>query len=249
MSNSDLCLGRNGEVVIISDSHIGADSYAEPNLFETVDYIKKNKSKLILNGDIIENSIVSGSAPGEKLLEQKLVPTEQVKYAVDLFKPLAKQILFVTRGNHEARSRREALVDLSDILAHSLGVKYLGHGGIVSLRSGEQKYYAAVHHGSGFSTNTWRELDRMVSLYPQADLVAAGHDHNFCARDITSLVLNEQNEEEIRIVQQVRTGTYLKYADYARGRILTPTPVGSPIIHFEPKRHKVVVDVNTLRWY
>lgn len=245
------CLGKSGEIVTISDSHIGADSFDEPHFLDTVGYVKKNKTKLVLNGDIIENSIVSGGAPGEKLLEQKMIPTEQLKYAVDLFKPLAKngQILCVTRGNHEARSRREAMVDLSDILAHSLNVRYLGHGGIFRVNHGSQVYTCAFHHGSGFSTNTWRELDRMMAVYPQADIVAAGHDHNFCTRDVTSIELDSKQEEYIRVVHQVRTGTYLKYADYARGRILTPTPTGSPIAKFDANTHKIIVDVNTLRWY
>lgn len=245
------CLGRNGEFVIISDQHAGAESYDEVHALETRSYIKDRKAKVVLNGDIIENSIVSGSAPGEKLIEQKLIPTEQMKYAVDMYKPLAKAglILGVTRGNHEARSRREALVDLSDILAHSLGVPYMGHGGLLRIRHGSQVYTLGIHHGSGFSTNTWRELDRMMALYPQADVVAAGHDHNFCTREQTSIQLTEDGEEEIRVVHQVRTGTYLKYADYARGRMLTPTPTGSPILRFSNSKHQVIVDVNTLRWY
>ena len=245
------CLGRNGEFVIISDQHAGAESYDEVHALETRSYIKDREAKVVLNGDIIENSIVSGSAPGEKLIEQKLIPTEQMKYAVDMYKPLAKAglILGVTRGNHEARSRREALVDLSDILAHSLGVPYMGHGGLLRIRHGSQVYTLGIHHGSGFSTNTWRELDRMMALYPQADVVAAGHDHNFCTREQTSIQLTEDGEEEIRVVHQVRTGTYLKYADYARGRMLTPTPTGSPILRFSNSKHQVIVDVNTLRWY
>lgn len=245
------CLGRSGKFVIISDQHSGADSYDEPHCLETIRYVKTEKAKLVLNGDIIENSIVSGSAPGEKLMEQKLIPTEQVKYAVDLYKPLAKAglILAVTRGNHEARSRREALVDLSDLLAHSLGVPYMGHGGLLRVRHGSQIYTLGIHHGSGFSTNTWRELDRMMALYPQADVVAAGHDHNLCTREMTSLHLNEDGKEEIHVTHQVRTGTYLKYADYARGRILTPTATGSPILNFDAMKHRVNVDITTLRWY
>lgn len=251
MKNEIPVLGKNGNVVIISDQHAGADSYDEPHALDTVKYIKETRAKLILNGDIIENSIVSGSAPGEKLMEQNLVPTEQMKYAINLYKPLAKAglILGVTRGNHEARSRREALIDLSDILAHSLDVKYFGHGGIFRVRHGSQVYTLGIHHGSGFSTNTWRELDRMMALYPQADVVGAGHDHNLCTREQTSIHLNENGEEEIRVVHQVRTGTYLKYADYARGRLLTPTAVGSPILKFNSNNHRAIVDINTLRWY
>lgn len=245
------CLGKSGKFVIISDQHLGAESYDEAHCLETIRYIRENKAKVILNGDIIENAIVSGSAPGEKLIEQSLVPTEQMKQAVDLYKPLAKAglILGVTRGNHEARSRREALVDLSDLLAHSLGVPYFGHGKVFRVRYGSQVYTLGIHHGSGFSTNMWRELDRMMALYPQADVVAVGHDHNFCTREITSIKLDEDGEEYIHITHQIRTGTYLRYADYARGRMLTPTPVGSPVLHFSSNEHKIIVDVNTLRWY
>jgi len=243
------CLGKTGELVVVSDVHIGADTFDEVHFLETVDYCKITKCKIFLNGDIIENAIIQGSSPGEKLLEQKLIPTDQIKYATDLFKPLAKNIIGMTRGNHEARSRRESLVDISDLLAHSLGVPYLGLGGYIRVRAGSQPYTLALHHGGGGGVNTWKELDRLMGLYPSADLVGAGHDHNFCTREMTSLNLNEDGTEYIRVVHEVRTGTYLKYAEYARGRAYAPSAVGSPIITFNSNYSHIDVDVKSLRWY
>ena len=202
-----------------------------------------------LNGDIIENSQVEGKIPGEMLLGQNMHPTEQVKAAVDIFRPFARKgrIIGVTRGNHEARSRRRAMVDLSAVLAHSLDVPYLGIGGMVRVSAGSEVYPVAIHHGKSGGRNIYTELDRMSGLYPLAELVALGHNHALDARRVQHIGI-EDGAEVVRERWQVRTGSYLRYADYAREAVLSPSPLGSPVVEFAAKTHSIDVDVETLRW-
>ena len=48
---------------------------------------------------------------------------------------------------------------------------------------------------------------------------------------------------------QIRTGTYLGYADYARELALAPSALGSPVITFSSgKQRSMDVCVKTLRW-
>ena len=243
-------LKKSNKVVFFSDVHIGADDFREDNFLYAINKIKKEKLYCSLGGDIVENSIIEGKAAGEKLLAQATSPTEQMLYAMDKLGPLAKngQILWALQGNHEARTRREALLDISAILAGHLGVPYLGIGGMIQIKAGKQTYVGAVQHGARSIKNRWQELDNMVSMYPDADFVTLGHDHNLDARYIAKFVFDGDNQKKHRKILQVRTGTYLGYADYARNMLYPPSFTGSPILTFEKNEHRVVADVQTLCW-
>jgi hypothetical protein len=243
-------LNKSERVVLMSDIHIGADDFDETRFLETLRYCKDTSSMIALGGDVIENSIVEGKSPGDKLLEQKYKPTEQMLYAMAAFKPFAKtgKILWSLLGNHEARSRRESLIDLSALLAEYLDIPYLGIGGMIQVISGAESYLGAVQHGAASGSNTWAELDKMSKIYRQAEFVALGHDHQLTARSVGFVGVDEKVNEVIKSVLQIRTGTYLRYAEYARKLLCPPTSVGSPILRFFPKKHHILVDVTTLNW-
>lgn len=243
-------LGRTGKLVIFSDVHVGAEHHAEKQFSEALRWCKENDCSIFLNGDLIENSIVDGKAPGEKLLEQRLMPTAQVLEFVRLLKPFAKRgrVLGVTRGNHEARSRREAMIDLCEIIAAHLEVPYYRIGGYVRVKHGSHLYAGGIHHGHSAGKNIWLELDKMANLYPESDFVACGHNHALDARTVTSIGISGEGTERVNQRWQVRTGTYLGFSEYARELVLPPSAVGSPVVSFGSRVRTVDVDVRTLRW-
>lgn len=244
-------LGKTNELVMISDAHAGADDFCEKSFIETIKYIQSSDARLALNGDIIENATAGDKSPGSKLLDQAWRPTEQFKWVRSKLLPLAKagKILWVIEGNHEQRSKRQALIDLSEILADSLDVPYLLHGGMVRLIAGREKYDGAVQHGTSGGKNVYMELDRMCAMYPSAEFVALGHNHQLCHRAVGSVALDKRtNREVFKECHQIRTGTYLSYANYARLMLVSPTKIGSPIIKFGPKKHKIHVDCEKLSY-
>ncbi len=210
-----------------------------------------SKALLFPNGDLAEFSVPSGKAVGEKLLGQDKWPTEQIKIVHDKLKPFAKKgrLIGLTRGNHDAgRARNVALFDPCEMLAHVLDVPYLGVGGYLRFNIGSQSYVIAVQHGRSGAANPWLENDRMVKVYPLAELVALGHNHHLGARTIHSIGIAPDGTECLRDTWQVRTGSYLRYADYAREMVLVPTKIGSPIVRFDAKKHEIDVDCKTLSW-
>lgn len=243
-------LNSSGELVIFSDVHIGAAEFKEKEFLEALKYCKSNKAKIILNGDIAENSIVSGDAPGEKLLGQARQPTDQIKYVLSKFKPFAQagDILGVTRGNHESRTRREAMLDICDVIAEALGISYWGIGGYVVLNHGKHRYIGAVQHGKGAGSNTWLELEKLAKLYYDAEWCAMGHNHDFGHKVISSFSVDGGGQEVPHHRHLIRTGTYLGYAEYVRNMCAAPGQVGSPILRFDKSRHQIKVDVSTLSW-
>lgn len=243
-------LGKSARLVILSDVHVGAIEHAEREFDETLKWAKDNDALVFANGDLAENSIISGSASGEKLLGQVKNPNEQITEILLKLKPFAKRgrLVGFTRGNHEARTRREAMFDLCEFMAHYLDVPYLGIGGYVRFVAGGELYVTAIQHGRAHGANPWLELDRMQKLYPLAELVALGHNHVLGARPVEAFGISPQGTECLKQTWQVRTGSYLKYAEYVRELVAPPQRIGSPIVTFEKKRHEISVDANTLSW-
>ena len=243
-------LTRTNTLVIFSDDHLGADAFDEARFDDCIRWCLENEALVYLAGDHVENSVASGKDPGEKLLEQAIWPTEQIKSFVSKLRPLAKKgrIAGALRGNHEARTRRESLLDVSELIATMLDTPYDGVGGLIRFQAGARVYSAGIHHGSRAGANTWLELDRMLRLYPTADLVSLGHNHDFNARQVTHIDVATDGTEMIRRRWQVRSGTMLRFADYARAMCLTPSVIGHPVIRFSPKAQEVSVDISTLAW-
>lgn len=237
-------------MVILSDVHVGAEHHDERRFDEALRWCHEHDAAVFLNGDLLENAIASGKAPGEMLLEQRLTPTEQVREFCKKIARLAKRgrIVGVTRGNHEARSRREAMLDVCELIAAHLDVPYHRVGGYIRLKHGARVYRGAIHHGRSGAANIWLELDKLARIYPEADFVAAGHNHQLAAREVFSLALGPDGQERVQGRWQIRTGTYLRYADYARESALAPGRVGSPVLRFSPKEHRIDVDLGTLAW-
>jgi hypothetical protein len=243
-------LPKSGTLVLFSDIHTGAEAHDAELFDESLRWCKDNDAAIYLNGDLLENSIASGKSPGEKLLEQATNPNEQVKEFVAKLKPFAKRgrIVGITRGNHEARSRREAMIDLCEIIADLLSIPYHRIGGYVRFAYGGHIYVGGIHHGRSAAKNIWLELDRMLSLYPSSDFVACGHNHALDARTVHFVGVGKDGAERADQRWQIRTGTYLRWAEYARELALPPSPIGSPIVRFGAKTRSVEVDVRTLRW-
>jgi len=243
-------LNSSGELVIFSDVHIGAAEFQEKEFLEALKYCKENNTKIILNGDIAENAIISGDAPGEKLLGQCRPPTDQVKYVLSKFKSFAKagNILGITRGNHEARTRRESLLDICDVIAEALEIPYWGIGGYVVLSHGKNRYVGAIQHGKSAGANTWNELEKLAKLYYDSEWCAMGHNHDFGHKVVTGFGVDSEGKEKPCHRHLIRTGTYLGYAEYVRNMCAPPGRVGSPILRFSKKEHNIKVDVSTLSW-
>ena len=246
-------LGKRGEqrLVVFSDLHIGADEHCGEQLQAAIDWCVENKAWVALNGDLIENAVLGSKASGEMLLDQATWPTRQWKDALALFAPLAEsgRILFGTRGNHEGRTRKQALIDLCDLLITALpgNIEYLGVGGLVRVRAGGQEYLLAVQHGSSHGVDPYRENRRLAGIFPQAEAVLLGHNHHLGYETDYHLEADEDGER-LTARHLVRTGTYLGYPEYAREKTYAPRAVGCPILTFAASQHRLTVDVETLRW-
>jgi len=65
-------------------------------------------------------------------------PQEQIKKAVELFSPVKDKILGVVNGNHERRISKVAGIDITEVMADKLGVRYAGDEFCIKLRFGRK---------------------------------------------------------------------------------------------------------------
>jgi hypothetical protein len=235
-------------VVIFSDVHIGAVEHTPELLAENVEWCREHNATVILNGDIVENAILAGDdAAGDKLLGQAFSPTDQLKKALEVFAPIKSQIIASTRGNHEARTRRKSLLDISELISFILEVPYLGIGGMIPIEYRGRVWIFTVHHGKSGGSNPWGECEKLLGVYPQSDLIALGHNHHLSTTTKGFLHLDQSGKEVRGERVFLRTGSYLGFADYVREMGLSPERQGSPLIILpDNPKGRLEVDLFTL---
>lgn len=239
----------SAKIVLLSDVHWGQLACAKDRFLKTLEYILNNKNVYcILGGDLVE--MVTRSQKGNMLMEQDITPTNQILEMTEMLKPLAKKgkILGLLRDNHLQRLERDALVDMNEIFASNLNVPYWGVGGVTHLKLGKKNnVFLAYQHGADAGKNEFTALDRMMSVYPGCDVYALGHNHRLSSRKIVTLSMDNNGEECGKEHWEIRTGSYLKYAAYAREKLYSPSVIGSPILVIS-KDGVVTVDIDTLSW-
>lgn len=238
------------ELVILSDIHIGAAEHAGKHFVRTLDYIKKNKCYWGFLGDGMEN--VTPEKSGDMQDDQVMTPMEQFKALAGHLGKLDKtKCAFIIEGNHEFRSVKQARINLTDMLASHLGRldRFFNIGGMFRAKVGSNIYNLTLYHGaSNARTNRFADHDRRYTIHPNSDLIAMGHTHFLGFEERVKLDLDEKGKEIGVPYYFLRTGTYLKYADYARRFGFPPGRIGSPIVELsgEKNRKAIKIDVQTL---
>lgn len=229
-------------VVLFGCVHLGM-RYSDKRMAQAyVRRVKEEKGFAILLGDNFECSI-PGHKP-ETMWDQKETVEEQLEEAVELYKPIAKQVIGSCTSNHSARVYKATSIDLDGILANSLGSRasYKGPTGLVSLRLGRVSYKILINHGMGSGVNEWGDAQRALHVYPESDIVAVSHKHYCATREVGQRV-----NGKTRPVTFARTGSLMDYARYAQSALYAPQPKGFTILYLDPKDKSVGVDCSSAK--
>ena len=96
--------GRTIKVYPVADVHIGAREADVDGFSQFLERISQDDdSYLAICGDILNNGLKDSMT---NVYEETMPPSEQVKLAAELLKPVADKILGCVSGNHELRSKR-----------------------------------------------------------------------------------------------------------------------------------------------
>lgn len=234
------------ELHIFADEHIGDPQCDIVNLKERIDHVANTENAYaILNGDILD--FASRTSIGD-IEARDMNIMDQLRYAVDLFKPIKKKIICITNGNHENRGYRKEGFDVSYIIADSLGLVdcytpttayiFLSFG-VQQAQHGEKgnlkrQYTIFVTHGSGGGRKEGAKAIRLADLAAvcDADIYIHSHTHlpmimkqgffrsNFVAKSVTNVTK-----------LFVNTSSNLDYGGYGEAQGFKPNSKDRPVIY------------------
>lgn len=237
-------LGSNKRLAILSDLHWDNPKCDWVLLKKHLDYCKKEKIKIFVNGDFFCLMQGKGDKRGSKSDIRQIHNNSKyldsiVETAVEWFSPYADLFTVIGYGNHETSvikyQETDILQRFVDIMNYQnkTEIQTGGYGGWVNLVykmpnqanglfSSRMKYF----HGSGgggIVTKGAINLTRALEMYEGMDIFALGHIHeNYARNDVRDTF--EYNpgkrihEQKLKEIHQMITGTYKEeYGDGSKG--------------------------------
>jgi predicted phosphodiesterase len=231
------------EIYTLADWHIG-DKYCNiSEIKNTLNYIKDTPNAYaILNGDLMNNATKQSVSD---CYAEEMKPQEQLQTLCDLIEPIKDKVLFITQGNHEARTYKTDGIDLTAIMAKQLGIydKYARVGGVLFLRFGEDRkhhrrmcYTFYITHGSGGGKKEGGKANGLCDLASivDTDIYIHAHTHlpmvikeNFFRIDTSNSCVTEAEKLFIN------SAATLSYGGYGQQFKFKPANTTSPIIYLD----------------
>ena len=222
------------KLLLLACAHIGHKNVDYEALDRYLEWAKKGGHKILLLGDIFE---VGLPQKANKMMEQNLIIDEQFDRGVALFLPYAKQIIGQCTSNHSNRVWETVGFDLDKAFANTLKIPYFAMNGQV-LWEGKK---VTFHHGFGAGVNEWGDAQKLLTNYPDSDIVAVSHRHYMA----TSAFQNNLNKRT-HLVNFVRSGSLIKKARYADMAQYQGRPNGFAVV--ENKNGTIRMDVSGVPW-
>ena len=183
------------------------------------------------NGDLLELI-----PPHYKINQrgQDIPPEEQYLEFSRLVAPIKDKCLFIRGGNHDyIRSFNILDFDVCKVLAKEIGVPYYRMPGYTRINVDGSSYNLVSGHGKSGGKNGDLELDKMAAVYSQGDVFFLGHNHQLYVKPMDSLIIGDDNTEEMKRRWYIRGGSFLRYADYARYSFFPIIRTGWTTIEFK----------------
>lgn len=238
----------HGYLIPIGDLHRGDQHLSARGLDKLKGYIEwvleRPNARIFLMGDILNvASRTSKTNPFESMSGN-----DEYEKAVQLFKPVSKQILGCITGNHEQRMYKDYGFNPLMPFCTELGIPYCGFSAALHLRVGKyrrgdtynQTYWGFAHHGNGGGGTLGAALNKKAKLQEIVhgmDFYMAGHDHQ--------LIVGTRNillPRDTRIVHQrvhyIDTGSFLDWdGSYAEEAAMPIGKQGAPRIRLDGRRN------------
>ena len=231
------------EIYTLADWHIG-DKYCNiSEIKNTLNYIKDTPNAYaILNGDLMNNATKQSVSD---CYAEEMKPQEQLQTLCDLIEPIKDKVLFITQGNHEARTYKTDGIDLTAIMAKQLGIydKYARVGGVLFLRFGDHSqhhrrmcYTFYITHGSGGGKKEGGKANGLCDLASIVDTDIYIHAHTHLPMVIKENFyrLDNKNSYVAEIEKLfVNSAATLSYGGYGQQFKFKPANTTSPIIYLD----------------
>jgi predicted phosphodiesterase len=231
------------EIHTLADWHIG-DKYCNiSEIKNTLNYIKDTPNAYaILNGDLMNNATKQSVSD---CYAEEMKSQEQLQTLCDLIEPIKDKVLFITQGNHEARTYKTDGIDLTAIMAKQLGIydKYARVGGVLFLRFGEDRkhhrrmcYTFYITHGSGGGKKEGGKANGLCDLASIVDTDIYIHAHTHLPMVIKENFYRLDNKNScVTEIEKlfVNSAATLSYGGYGQQFKFKPANTTSPIIYLD----------------
>lgn len=229
-------------LAVCTDWHLGSETCNERAVKEYLKMIQEENWLVLLLGDLTENATI-GSVGA--VFEQVMNPQEQVKYAIDLLKPIQGNILGSVPGNHGARTKRVTGLDPDQVIAWELGIPLFNYIVTGRLQVGDSHWMICGHHGVGGGNTPGAKLNalhKLSAVHPACDLYLMGHTHADCA-DSDRVVMPSINRGAYCEVWHTRhysgCGALLDYqGSYAEAKVMRPAAMVQVVHMLGTRTHK-----------
>lgn len=229
-------------LVIFGCVHIGHKDADLAMAHRYVDWVKKHDAYALLLADNHECALPHKA---HMMFDQDKTPQEQYEYGLELFAPIAKNIVGACTGNHAGRAQKVAGIDFDRIMAERLGYlsKYRVWDGLVSVKVERMDYKIAFMHGKEVGSNTFGNCLNLMRKYPAADICASSHTHRIAhASDAFWDV--EDVARKAHPVEWISTGSLLNFPRYADEAGYRPQKKGFAIAWLSAEKRDVNVDTS-----
>jgi len=203
------------------DVHVGAPGHHSALLARHLEWVAETPNVICWNGgDFFDN------LTDPKMGRDTEDNTEQFFKTIKLLQPVAHKFAFAIPGNHEARTYREAHIDISRIQADRLDMPYFPDYAFVTFEWRGNRFKLAAHHGTGAAATPGgqRNAARKDLAWMKPDIMWTGHLHQPIA-DLIQIHDYDQLTGRMfeRDVLVVISPSYMKYyGTYGAAKRMAP---------------------------
>ena len=218
----------------MSDLHTGDILFHHVEFHRFTQFVLDDPYRYILvNGDIMNNNLVNSvGSPYDDLIS----PSDQKKEVKRMLLPLRDRIIAMTGGNHEARTKKNVGLDITEEIADSLGVAYNEDEVFVRINLGQRPnkkkfvYTIYMTHGNGGGKKPGGTLNNLEDLSKNilADIYIVGHGHKRLGHKAIFRYPDLRNNKIIEMEQLYTAAAgWLAYGGYPVRKMLRPQIRGS----------------------
>lgn len=217
------------DLYLTSDWHCGHEACYYDGLKDLVKEVRKDKrARMRIGGDQMEMTPPGhhdGGRNSDSYIDGQIIRTTKA------IEPIKNKIDIIFSGNHGKQRLAKVGIDPDLIMSSMLNTHYAVAPMVTQYVTARGTIKIAQGHGKTAAQDSLRELRRMREIYPNCDLYALGHDHSLIAEQDGAMEYNEKGEEHWSPAWMCRTGSFLRYAEYARYGMYRPKPTGFLIAH------------------
>ena len=239
--------GDRAQAIGLGDIHLGYPTTDLALVQSVIDRCIEKHIYVIGQGDYLECGTTS--SVGDSVYQQTLNPHQQMEMMIEILKPLADAglLLGLIAGNHENRITKTTSIDVTQVMARILGVRYLGFSSFLLLRVGKQSYTGFACHGASGARLDYTKIKAALDLFRfnDVELITMGHVHTL--NHMTQLYQKVDKTRKM-VIEATRhvvlTGSFLRYrGSYAEMMLLHPAPTGVAYISLYGDSHNIHVSL------